>query len=254
MEASAQRAFVMISVLYLGWILGRPMDPASWLGLALLALLLWDPVQVLDPGFQLSFLVVAGLMVFSGRWQEKLIATGRPDPWIPRRLVGPVRAGIFRLWVTVATVTAASAAAWVGSLLPGILLFHQIVPVALVANLIAAPVAGTVTVLAAATSLVGAVSLSVATFLNLVNAKLVHLLAGVLGWMATWPGGQFAVADPKAWMEKAPWIKVVAMDGAAPTLVAGREGKWLIDTGSKRAWAFTMRPFLYWHGLSLIHI
>jgi len=72
----------------------------------------------------------------------------------------------------------------------------------------------------------------------------------VLGWMATWPGGQFAVADPRAWGEQAPWVKVVAMDDAAPTLVAGREGKWLIDTGSKRGWAFTLRPFLYWHGLN----
>ncbi|MFM8654641.1 MAG: ComEC/Rec2 family competence protein, partial [Verrucomicrobiota bacterium] len=137
MEASAQRAFVMISVLYLGWMMGRPMDPASWLGLALLALLLWDPVQVLDPGFQLSFLVVAGLMTFSGRWQEKLVATGRPDPWIPRRLVGPIRLAVFRGWIAVAALIAASAAAWVGSLIPGTLLFHQVVPVALVANMAA---------------------------------------------------------------------------------------------------------------------
>lgn len=250
MEASAQRAFVMISVLYLGWILGRPMDPANWLGVALLALLWWDPGQILDPGFQLSFLVVAGLMAFSGRWQTKLIETGRPDPWIPRRLVAPMRRWVFRAWVAVATVIGASAAAWVGSLLPGILLFHQITPVALVANLAAAPIAGAVTVLAAVSSIAAAGSITAVTAINLVNAKLVHLLAGVLGWMATWPGGQFAVADPRAWGEPEPWVKVVAMDDAAPTLVAGREGKWLIDTGSKRAWAFTLRPFLHWHGLN----
>jgi competence protein ComEC len=250
MEASAQRAFVMISVLYLGWILGRPMDPANWLGVALLVLLLWDPVQVLDPGFQLSFLVVAGLMVFSGPWQEKLIAPGRPDPWIPRRLVGPIRSGIFRIWIPIAALVAASAAAWAGSLIPGALLFHQILPVALVANLAAAPLAAAVVVLAAVSSVAAVGSMSVATVINLVNAKLVHLLAAVLGGMAGWPGGQFAVADPRAWGEKEPWVKVVAMDDAAPTLVAGRGGTWLIDTGSKRAWAFTMRPFLYWHGLN----
>ena len=250
MEASAQRAFVMISILYLGWILGRPMDPANWLGAALLALLVWDPRQVLDPGFQLSFLVVAGLMAFSGRWQEKLVAIGRPDPWIPRRLVGPVRAGIFRGWVVVATLMAASAAAWVGSLIPGILLFHQVVPVALLANLAAAPLAGAVTVLAATSSMVAVISLSPAAAINLLNAKLVHLLGAVLGWMATWPGGQFAVADPRAWVEQEPWIKVVAMDDAAPTLVSGRGGKWLVDTGAKRSWAYTTRPFLMWHGIN----
>ena len=250
MEASAQRAFVMISVLYLGWIFGRPVDPANWLGLALLALLLWDPVQVLDPGFQLSFLVVAGLMVFSGRWQERLIAMGRPDPWIPRRLVGSARLWVFRFWVLVATLVAASAAAWVGSLVPGMLLFHQVVPVALLANLVAGPVAGVVTVLAAASSVAGAVSLGAATAINLANAKLVHLLAMVLGWMASWPGGQFAVPDPRAWTERGDWIQVVALEDSAPTLVSGEGGKWLIDAGSRRSWAYTMRPFLHWHGIN----
>jgi len=249
MEASAQRAFVMISVLYLGWILGRPMDPAHWLGVALLALLLWDPVQVLDPGFQLSFLVVAGLMIFSGRWQEKLISMGRPDPWIPRRLVGASRQWVFRVWVAVATVIATSAAAWAGSLIPGIFLFHQVVPVALVANMVAAPVAGAVTVLAAASSMAAVVSLGMAAGVNWINAKLVHLLAAVLGWLATWPAGYFSVADPRAWWLKEPWIRLVSVEDACPTLVSGEEGKWLIDPGSKRAWAYAVRPFLAWHGI-----
>ena len=250
MEASAQRAFVMISVLYLGWILGRPMDPANWLGMALLALLLWDPVQVLDPGFQLSFLVVAGLMAFSGPWQEKLVATGRPDPWIPRRLVGPARLGIFRLWVATATLIAASAAAWVGSLIPGILLFHQIVPVALVANMVAAPVAGAVTGLAAVSSVTGAFSMAVAATINWGNAKLVHLLAATLGWMATWPGGQFSVGDPRSWTMQEPWIRLVSVEDACPMLISGNGGRWLVDPGSKRNWAYTVRPFLAWHGIN----
>ena len=250
MEASAQRAFVMISVLYLGWILGRPMDPANWLGVALLALLLWDPVQVLDPGFQLSFLVVAGLMTFSGTWQEKLIAMGRPDPWIPRRLVGPARIWIFRTYVAVATLMAASAAAWVGSLLPGILLFHQVIPVALISNLVAAPIAAAVTVLAAVSSLAGVASMGIAATINWGNAKLVHLLAAALGWIASWPGGQFAVGDPRSWVMKDPWIRLVSVENSCPTLVSGSGGDWLIDPGSARVWAYSLRPFLAWHGIN----
>ena len=250
MEASTQRAFVMISVLYLGWILGRPMDPANWLAVALLALLLWDPVQVMDTGFQLSFLVVAGLMIFSGSWQEKLLAIGRPDPWIPRRLVGPARIWIFRLWVSVATLMAASAAAWMGSLIPGILLFHQVIPVALMANLVAAPIAAAVTVLAAVSSLTGAFSMAIAATINGWNAKLVHLLAVALGWMATWPGGQFSVGDPRGWGARGPWIQVVSVENSCPTFLSGKGGKWLIDTGSKRSWPYTLRPFLFWHGVN----
>jgi len=250
MEASAARAFVMTGVLYLGWILGRPMDPANWLGSALLALLIWDPRQVGDTGFQLSFLVVAGLMVLSGPIQAKLIGWGRPEPWIPARLVASWRRIGHRGWTTVATVVAASIAAWVGSLLPGIFLFHQITPVALAANVVAAPIAGAVTVLAAVSSVMAPFFSAGAIGINLMNARLVHLLAGVLGWMATWPGGHFAVADPKVWFERGPAVEIVAVEGAAPTLVGGKGEKWLLDPGSKMAWANSVRPFLNYHGVN----
>ena len=251
MEASAARAFVMTGVLYLGWMMGRPMDPANWLGSALLALLIWDPRQVDDTGFQLSFLVVAGLMVLAGPLQARLLAWGRPDLWIPSRLVAPWRRAGQKVWVVVATIVATSAAAWVGSLAPGILLFHQIIPVALAANVVAAPVAGAVTVLAAVSSVVAPLVGGVlAVGVNVVNGKLVHFLAAVLGWMATWPGGHFAVADPRVWFERALMVEIVAVEGAAPTLVRGEGGKWLIEPGSKMAWGNSVRPFLNYFGVN----
>ena len=249
MEASAARAFVMTAVLYVGWVIGRPMDPANWLGASLLALLIWDPRQVGDAGFQLSFLVVAGLMVFAGPWQRKLVEWGRPDPWIPRRLLGPWRRGWTRIWSLGATVLASSAAAWTGSLLPGLFLFHQVVPVALLANVVAAPVAGSVTITAAISSFVAPVFPAGTVGLNLINARLVHFLAASLGWMAGWPGGHFSVADPRVWFDSKPWIKVVAMEGSAPTLISGAGGKWLLEPGSAKGWANTLRPFLNWHGV-----
>ena len=250
MEASAARAFVMTGVLYLGWILGRPMDPANWLGSALLTLLIWDPRQVGDTGFQLSFLVVAGLMVLAGPLQARLLAWGRPDLWIPSRLVAPWRRAGQKVWVAVATVVATSAAAWVGSLIPGIALFHQITPVALAANVVAAPIAGAVTILAAVSSMMAPFFSVGAIGMNLMNARLVHLLAGVLGWMATWPGGHFAVADPRLWFERVPAVEIVAVEGAAPTLVRGEGGKWLIEPGSKMAWGNSVRPFLNYFGVN----
>jgi len=250
MEASAARAFVMTGVLYLGWILGRPMDPANWLGSAMLALLIWEPRQVGDTGFQLSFLVVAGLMVLAGPIQAKLVGWGRPDRWIPIRLISPWRRAAHTVWTGVATVVAASIAAWVGSLLPGILMFHQITPVALAANVVAAPIAGAVTVLAAVSSMMAPFFCVGAIGMNLLNARLVHLLAGVLGCMATWPGGHFAVSDPRVWFERKPAVQIVAVDGATPTLVRGEGGKWLIETGSKIAWGNSVRPFLNYYGVN----
>ena len=60
------------------------------------------------------------------------------------------------------------------------------------------------------------------------------------------------MADPRAWLEKGPWIQVVAVENSAPTLISGKGGKWLIDPGSKRAWAYTVRPFLHWHGVNAL--
>ena len=47
-----------------------------------------------------------------------------------------------------------------------------------------------------------------------------------------------------------PWIRLVAMEDACPTLISGKGGKWLVDPGSARGWAYTLRPFLAWHGIN----
>ena len=109
-----------------------------------------------------------------------------------------------------------------------------------------------VTVLAAASSMVGVFSLAGSIGINWLNAKLVHLLAAVLGWLASWPGGHSAIADPRGWFAKEPSVQLASVENACPTLVSGEGGKWLIDPGSKRAWAYTVRPFLCWHGVNLL--
>ena len=92
--------------------------------------------------------------------------------------------------------------------------------------------------------------MAMAAMINWANAKLVHLLAAALGWMATWPGGLFSVGDPRSWGMRDPWIRLVAMEDACPTLISGKGGKWLVDPGSARGWAYTLRPFLAWHGIN----
>ena len=113
----------------------------------------------------------------------------------------------------------------------------------------AAPVAGAVTITAAVSSLLAPVLPGGTVVLNLLNARLVHFLAAALGWLASWPGGHFSVADPRSWMESDPWVKIVAVEGSAPTLISGAGGKWLLELGSTKEWANSLRPFLQWHGI-----
>jgi len=59
-----QRAAIMILAVMLAWLARRRIRPGDSLALALLAVLLWDPLAVLAPGFWLSFTAV-GLLFYT---------------------------------------------------------------------------------------------------------------------------------------------------------------------------------------------
>ena len=61
---SAIRAWLMISMCLLGWIFHRPSSAPRCLLFAALILLAWDPWILTKVGFQLSFLSVAGILLF----------------------------------------------------------------------------------------------------------------------------------------------------------------------------------------------
>ena len=63
-----QRALLMLSCVAGAWLLKRNPRPLDTLALAMLAVLIWDPVAVLSAGFWFSFLAVGVILyVFSGR-------------------------------------------------------------------------------------------------------------------------------------------------------------------------------------------
>ena len=61
---SAVRAAVMLSLCLVGWMLHRRTSAWRCLLLAALVLMAWDPWTVQSVGFQLSFLAVAGILLF----------------------------------------------------------------------------------------------------------------------------------------------------------------------------------------------
>ncbi|WP_176491091.1 MULTISPECIES: DNA internalization-related competence protein ComEC/Rec2 [Microbulbifer] len=88
---SAQRALVMLSVFFLAWYWRRRFHSAFALGLALAIVLTLQPLAFHGPGFWLSFLAVAALLVgFRGRHRLRAETTGV-------RLPGLVSAGLQRV-------------------------------------------------------------------------------------------------------------------------------------------------------------
>lgn len=138
-QPSAIRATVMMSVIIGGWALRRPGDLLNSLAVAGLIILLWDPQQLFQASFQLSFFVVLSIALLLPPiegWRDRLWKT---DPFLPQELLpqwrrwlnGPLR------WVTTAAAT--SLAAWLGSLPLTAYYFHLFSPVTLLANLVVVP-------------------------------------------------------------------------------------------------------------------
>ncbi|MEN8376159.1 MAG: ComEC/Rec2 family competence protein, partial [Gemmatimonadota bacterium] len=117
---AATRAATQIALLLGARAFQRPADPYALLATAAFAILTFDPLALTEPGFQMSFAGVAGL-----------IAWGRP---LQRRLD-------FLRWRPARTAVAASVAATAATAPVAAWTFSQAAPIGLAANLVAIPVA-----------------------------------------------------------------------------------------------------------------
>lgn len=151
-QPSAIRATIMMSVIIGGWALRRPGDLLNSLAAAGFIILLWDPQQLFQASFQLSFFVVLSIALLLPpieKWRDRLLKT---DPFLPPELLprwrrwldGPLR------WGTAAAAT--SLAAWLGSLPLTACYFHLFSPVTLLANLVVVPL-GSLTLMSSLGSL-----------------------------------------------------------------------------------------------------
>jgi competence protein ComEC len=137
--ASAIRAAVMLTVVLVGWILRRPSNPLNSLFAAALLILLWQPQQIFQAGFQLSFFVVLCLILTIPPMFDAVTRLTAPDPLLP----DPLRFHLPR-WLAVPAkylgdLSGTSLAAWLGSLPLVACYFHIVTPVSVPANVIAVP-------------------------------------------------------------------------------------------------------------------
>src|SRR5581483_7374392 len=136
---SAIRATVMLSIITLGWVLRRPSNPLNSLLAAALLILLWQPQQLFQAGFQLSFFVVLCLILTIPPMFDLIHKLTAPDPLLPAKLRFRFSAWLSvpgrylgEIWVT-------SFAAWIGSLPLVAYYFNIFTPMSTPANLVAVP-------------------------------------------------------------------------------------------------------------------
>ena len=87
MSPSVTRAVVMCIVFLIGMLLGRVVDPYNTLAIAALFILIKNPKDIFDVGFQLSFLAVLSMIYFTPRFMRLL--KGSVNIYIKKYLLSP---------------------------------------------------------------------------------------------------------------------------------------------------------------------
>ncbi len=191
---SATRALVMAIAFWGAPAIGRRPDAPSALALAVLLALLGNPATVLEPGFQFSFVAVAGILVITPVVLHPLAHRLGPDPWE----VGRSR---WRRWLRQARLyvlglAATSVAAWFATAPLTARVFHQAAPAALLTNLAVIPGAFVVLLTAMLSLTTGLAADALSLVFNAANRALVEVLIRAAALGAALPGGHAALPAP----------------------------------------------------------
>jgi competence protein ComEC len=138
-ESSAIRASVMMTVVLGGWALKRPGDTVNSLAAAAFIILLWEPRQLFEASFQLSFFVVLVIALMLPPLNKISDRLWQGDPLLPVELLPRWRRALIATLRMLSRYFALSFAAWVGSIPLAAKYFHLFSPVSTAANIVAVP-------------------------------------------------------------------------------------------------------------------
>jgi competence protein ComEC len=195
------RSFVMIAFLLTTRLSRLPGNALAALAAAALTTLLIDPLQLFSTGFQMSYTVVAALVLMGVPLTEKCLArwqpfVARPKPiwrwhhrrieWCGRWLIGSCAAG----WV-----------AFLASIPSGIGYFQLLSPGSLIANLVIIPLSSLAIIsgfLSLLTGLMGLLSLS--ALFNSAAAVIIIGMDWIIQRGTSLPGAYFDACFTRDWM------------------------------------------------------
>lgn len=163
---SVLRAAAMASVVLFARGVGKRSDPLPALGFAIAAVVIGDPWQARDPGFALSVLATAGLLLLSpriGLWLGRFV-----PKFVASSLSPPIAAVVMCVPILVA-------------------LSGYLGPMTVIANLLAAPMVAPITIIGFVAALISPFSSMVSSFLILLIKWPAGWIAGVAHWAANFP-------------------------------------------------------------------
>lgn len=257
LAAATIRATVMGSIALIGVALHRMALPWNTLGAAAITILLFDTQQLFRPGFQLSFLLVAALLLGVSPLHRRLEKLSHPDPFLPPKLWTRGQRARVWYWRHFSAAASVSIVAWIASSPLTLLYFHLVSLSAIPANLMAGVLAWCILVLSLLSAGVALFSTSLSIIFNNTNWLFTKALLAGLSLFATLPGAHFSATAPG--VSAVPPCEVTLLDlgaGAAISLrfnIDGQKSEWLIDCGSASAFRRTLLPYLRQHGVNTIN-
>ncbi|MCX5680400.1 MAG: DNA internalization-related competence protein ComEC/Rec2 [Candidatus Omnitrophica bacterium] len=183
------RAILMFAALTVGYLIQRDSDMLNTLSAAAFLMLLFNPKELFDPSFQLSFASVASIIVFI-------------PPITDRLKLGRIkgRSPLNNARIFIYSGAAVSAAAWMGSCPLTAMYFNMVSPISFVANLIIVPALSFLTGLAFAFLIVN----QLCGYLGGVISYIIKISEDAIFWsnhaMAQIPLAYFRVSAPPVYL------------------------------------------------------
>jgi competence protein ComEC len=231
---SAVRAFVMVALVRVAFVLRRPLNPLAALTASMAAVLLAAPLQVFSASFQMSYGIVAALFLLGLPLDEAWRERGEPFQLLPRADWRWWHHEGRRLWSWLrAAVAIGLSSALVGTI-TGLHFFGLFTPGAMLVNLALIPLS---------TAVIWAGLLSLLTGLTGLEAwsELFNRAALVLLWLSE-QAIAVALRLPAMWFEGRfvrPWLGEAALVALLAFLLTGYARGW------PRKWGGFWPPFAF---------
>jgi competence protein ComEC len=198
---SAVRAFVMVMFLHGSYVLRVPGNPLAALVASAVCVLVIAPLQLFTASFQLSYGIVAALLMLGLPLGEKLCEKGTlftslpiiSWTWFHHRINATVQTLLSALAIGLATT--------VVSTISGVVIFQLFTPVSLLANLVLIPVGSLVIISGFLSLLCGLVGFTAGTvLLNHASVVLLKVVDYGVNFFVNVPGAFHAAAFSPEWL------------------------------------------------------
>ena len=171
---SVLRAAAMAAVMLLAMKQGRARDSLPALGFAIAVVIFIDPWQSRDPGFALSVLATAGLLIIAPRIVAYL------SRWMPEKVAQVIAIPLAALALCLPVIVALSG---------------YISPFSVIANIAAAPLVVPITIVGFIAALISPISPQVAELLIFLIRPFAHAITAIARWGAQFP----VITTPKGY-------------------------------------------------------